>query len=751
MSIDPTLVDIALERVSGTQFEQFCNEFFPSLLGVDYSPLGGMHDGGADAFGGDVVHERTGRAGHFYQASVRKDTKVKIKDTIARLRQFKRKPSHLTYLTSLMVPHIDILEDTLGEDLGVTVRIRDGGYIRAHVNDSSASIGAFKRNLASLTAFLSSPGSAPLLAASPHVKNSSVFVFLRQEVDKLDGNLTLIDAITDGLCLWALEGTDPDHGILMSDSDLLVKIANVVPSAQKIVEQRVRSRMEALSSKDYPGGRKVRWHKKEDRFVLPYETRRQQEAENQNDEALRLNMLRGLEARVRATVADELNETSVALAANVTLRALQLSFEQQGLEFAHYVSSDDDVDYPYMADAVRQSLADHNVAGAHSTAIANVALVVARQCVYQATEDEHKFLGRLARTYALLFTLSNEPRLVEYFQQMASQFYLYVGSDLLIRAMSERYLDAPNQMFRNILLMAGRSGATLILAEPVLEEVLGHLRASDYEFRNHIGPVEHALTPELVREVPKILIRAYLYNRSRANAPKTWQAFVQQFCSYDSLHKSRAERELQVYLQSSFGMEFRSRVDLTSLVDPAVVDQIKGKLAPHKANDDLAGNDALMACAVYGHRQRSGEVSTTSEFGFRTWWLTNESSILRHTRELRRVNQGSRYMMRPDFLLNFFTFAPSAVHVRQTFANVFPSALGLELSRRMDEDAFHKIMADMREAEQYEEGRRVALMADCADRLKGDFERRYLVETEGADGPAAIASPTPGRGLKTSA
>ena len=729
MTIDPALVDIALERVSGTQFELFCNEFFPSLLGVDYSPLGGMHDGGADAFGGDVVHERLGRAGNFYQASIRKDVKVKIRETIARLREFKREPRHLTYLTSVTVPHIDILEDDLGQDQGVTVRIRDGAYIRAHINDSAATVDAFRRNLASLTAFLSSPGSAPLLATSKHVKNSSVFVFLRQEVDKLDGNLTLIDAITDGLCLWALEGTDPDLGRLLSDQEILAKIADAVPSANSIVSKRVRARLEALSAKNYPGGRKVRWHKQQDSFALPFETRRQLEIDNQDDEALRINVLRGLETRVRE-VAPQLDEGLVSVAAAVTLRALQLSFEQQGLEFAHYVSSDDDVDYPYMADAVRQSLSDNEVSGQQSTDIANASLVVSRQCVYQATEDERRFLGRLARTYALLFTLSNEPRLVEYFQSMASQFYLYVGSDMLIRAMSERYLDAPNQMFRNVLLMAGRSGAKLILTEPVLEEVLGHLRASDYEFKNHIADVEHALSPELVREVPKILIRAYLYNRSRPQAPKSWPAFVQQFCTYGTLHRTRAERDLQIYLQSSFQMEFRSREDLLGLVNVADVEQIRDRLIPLKANEELAANDALLACSVYGHRNRTREVSTTSEFGFRTWWLTNESSILRHTRELRQANRGSRYMMRPDFLLNFFTFAPSAIHVRETFANVFPSALGLELSRRMDEEAFHKIMADMREAESYEEGRRVALMADCADRLKGDFERRYLVETK---------------------
>jgi hypothetical protein len=34
---------------SGNQFENFVNTYYPSLKGVEYTPLGGVADGGADA------------------------------------------------------------------------------------------------------------------------------------------------------------------------------------------------------------------------------------------------------------------------------------------------------------------------------------------------------------------------------------------------------------------------------------------------------------------------------------------------------------------------------------------------------------------------------------------------------------------------------------------------------------------------------------------------------------------------------
>jgi len=49
----------------------------------------------------------------------------------------------------------------------------------------------------------------------------------------------------------------------------------------------------------------------------------------------------------------------------------------------------------------------------------------------------------------------------------------------------------------------------------------------------------------------------------------------------------------------------------------------------------------------------------------------------------------------------------------------------------MDESAFEKIVGDVRDAEDLEEGRRVAIMAACADKLKSDFRRRYRLELSG--------------------
>ncbi|MGA8400222.1 MAG: hypothetical protein WB697_10060, partial [Stellaceae bacterium] len=94
MAIDPRLAEIALEYVDGAAFEHFFHAFGAEMFGTAFVPLGGMHDGGADAFGADPIYE--GRPTHFFQASIEQDFVDKIKRTVARLRSVGRDVRTLT-------------------------------------------------------------------------------------------------------------------------------------------------------------------------------------------------------------------------------------------------------------------------------------------------------------------------------------------------------------------------------------------------------------------------------------------------------------------------------------------------------------------------------------------------------------------------------------------------------------------------------------------------------------------------------
>jgi hypothetical protein len=734
-AIHPDLVKIALDRAQGWQFESFANDFYSSLLGVKYVPLGGVKDGGADAFDGDYVREEEGRASSFFQASIETDYRGKIRRTVKRLKQFDREPRELTYLTSRTVKHIDVEERALTVELDVTVRIKDGAYAVSHINDSVATRSSYRHYLESSTAYLKSVGASSLIAPSAHVASPAVYVFLEQELARRRGDLSLVDAVTDSLILWALEGTDPDAKLFMSRQDVLQKISREIPATRQVVEPRLGRRLEVLSNKNNADGRQVRWHRNEDVFVLPYETRRRIEDENRADETLRLDVLASLYTRVAENAHPSFGEADNRVAAEVALRSLQRTFEQEGLEFANFLHDESTGDFATVTDSIRATLTERNITGQQGILMGEVVFRAIRGVFYGSQEVERAYLGKLSRTYTLLFTLNTEPKLIEFFQDLTRHLNLYVGTDLLVRALSERYVPEADQMTRRTLLMASHVGARLVLTDVVLEEVLGNLRAADHEFRNWFEAIEAHVNDDMARNAGNIMVRAYLYARANAQLgprkPASWPSFISQFCRYEDLHKSSAEDSLRRYLQMTFALEHDPVDELEGIVDEEQLDALAQELAESKSTARLARNDALMALSIYARRRQRREDRSVSEFGYETWWLTGESTILRYTGDLVRAHRGARYMMRPDFLLNFLTLAPNSREAQRTLGHVFPSVLGIRLSRRMKESTYHGILSKVKEAAGYEDARRASAIAEASNRLKGDFWKQYRVEMQG--------------------
>ncbi|MDA5147120.1 hypothetical protein PEM37_37020 [Streptomyces sp. AD681] len=441
-------------------------------------------------------------------------------------------------------------------------------------------------------------------------------------------------------------------------------------------------------------------------------------------------MITSLEDRLRAEKIKGLGKVRSRNAVEVALRALQLAFERNGLEFSAFLHANDSSDYTTITDCLAVALKEYGLAGRDSTNVGDGAFAILRGVLYHSTEVERRYLQRLSRTYALLFTLNTEPRLVEFFQEMTGEFRLYVGADQLVLALSEHFLAEPDRTTTNTLLMASKLGAKLILAEPVLDEVVHHLRVCDWEYRNHVAEVDEFMNYEIARNAPHIVLRAYLYARINQELgwrrPKSWPAFVKHFCTYSDLHRDAAFDDVRRYLQAKFSLTFESIDDLEDLVELADVETLTDRLEESKRDRRLARNDALLALAVYGHRRRRKETSSVSEFGYATWWLTSETAILKYTRGVVKENR-ARYVMRPDFLLNFLTLAPSAVKARETFKSVFPSLLGVKLARRMKVETFNEIMDSVADAVDLDEARRAAEIAKAVDKLKSDFSRQYTL------------------------
>lgn len=114
MNLQPVTDDLfkyLLARVSGARFEQFAKQVFTAEFGEAFSPLGGLHDGGADGVLSSYIQEVQGKPNTYVQFTTTDETgaKRKMHETIAALRKCGREPRQLIYATSQALPKCDVL------------------------------------------------------------------------------------------------------------------------------------------------------------------------------------------------------------------------------------------------------------------------------------------------------------------------------------------------------------------------------------------------------------------------------------------------------------------------------------------------------------------------------------------------------------------------------------------------------------------------------------------------------------------
>ena len=564
------------------------------------------------------------------------------------------------------------------------------------------------------TDFLQGVGRGAVLSSSSHVTEPHVYTYLAGHLERDATDGSFVDGVTDALIVFALEGTDPDQGILMSEEEIRTKIIDALPAAKSLLDDRLRDRLEMISRKD---GRRIRWHRKEDQWALPYEDRKELVRASIEDESLRIS--------VRQELSTQFSEIQMPLDLNASdladfaLDTIQLAFEEDGLRFSGFLEEGNLEDSTaFVSDALRKVLTDAGLTGDTRMDAARAIIAILRNVFYASTEKQRILLQRISRAYGILFALTREPRVLRYFDDAMSDTYLYVGGDVIVTALSERYVQPEDQRTRNLLKSARLTGAHLILAAPVLDEVLGHLRASDNEYLNYVAPFED-MTYEFARQVPKILVRAYLYSQllESHGSPGSWSEFISQFCRYSDLHTENALVQLQRYLEHQFVFEFE---DWQTIHDKCAYERhefLASALRTVKTSEFLASNDAYIYQLVTHRRSWEGTADHSSEFGYQTWWLSGGEGAA--VRAMAQADNGTRrILMRPGFLAKYILLAPSAAEARQSLADFLPSLLGIKIARRVEEDDFRKMVVTLREAEALEPGGRASRIADYTDRLR---------------------------------
>ncbi len=697
----------------GNIFEQFSQDLLAKVLGYTFIPAGGIRDRGIDGL--EHTFSREGLERTVYQSSIERDYKAKIKDTIETLRKNKIRVNQLVYVSNQQIPKKDVLQDELVQKYKIPINIYDLDWLALHINDSDQTIRSFNIFVDSQLHEFNRPGKS--YTVTNLELDPRVYIYLRQQVEERQDDLKLDEILVDTLILYSLEDTDPDRGILLKRDEILERVRQLVKFDPSVLSKLIDARLGALSSKP----RRINHHREDDAYCLRYEERIHTQNRNLSDVALQEAFLS--DTRVMIEAYKPSDKTFQDFLLPLIFDLVHLLFYRQGIEFADFVLHEE-ITATFeksLPELVSEIVDRGKYTGVNAQELKIALLTTIRNIVYDGTKNQKEFLTRLSRTYVMLLLLQCDPQLSTYFSSLANKLRIYVGTSIIIPALSEIYIEKESRRYTNLLLGARNTGVQLIINEAILSELVAHFRMIKRIFTEDYKGREEVFTDDLsVIYIREIMIRAFFYSRLRGQVD-TFNNFLGRFIS-PSL--KNIQDDLVQLLKGEFGIDYIQNDSFGIHLDSDEVTKIENELRKYKVDKTSFGslmkahNDAQVMLTIHALRERNNELGSTGVFGYHTWWLSSDVT----TQKAAVAASGKKYIrtcyMRPDFLYNYVSFAPTKGAVEESFRNVFPTLLGVSLSWELPDGVVKEIHEFLSEHRDQPPSRIKAAIREAIDNLK---------------------------------
>lgn len=353
-----------------------------------------------------------------------------------------------------------------------------------------------------------------------------------------------------------------------------------------------------------------------------------------------------------------------------------------------------------------------------------IALLMAiRDIVYNGTTEQKHYLKSLSNTYMMMFLLQWEPKLAIYFQTLASKLNIFVCTSILIPAFSEYYLEPENRRHWNLLKGAHKAGITLYINDTILDELISHFRMLRNKYYNFFSRTESIYLDDENETlfIDEILIRAYFYAKMRGKV-KTYDDFINNFLDPNL---RTPKEDLIGYLKEEFGIKFITKEELGVKIDSDDKSKLLEKLKERKNYDIKAENDTDLILTIYKIREKNNENSDSGIFGYKTWWLSKDTSTYKAVLD---AFGDTKYpiscYIRPDFIYNYITLTPNKEEVDTAYLKIFPSLLGVNLSFHLPSDVTETIQSRIAEFGEKQPAQVKRILRQLSDKLKSDPKLR---------------------------
>lgn len=721
MQINKQAFEQAISKIEdGDIFESFGKEFLAAALGYDFIPVGGTKDKGIDAF--QHVSFRKGNDKIIYQMSTEKSYEEKIKNTILTLKENGINFSKLVYVTNRKVNNAEAIVDDVFDKDSINLTIYDIRWLTENSNNSPKTIRAYQIFVDTYLHEYSKPGKYTTVADLND--DSRLYVFLGQQFENYRTDLRLDNLLADTLIIYSLEETDPDLQIFKTRSQIKEHIKKYLKFDPQLIDYKIDVRLEALISKP----RKINYHPKVKGYCLPYETRVEIEERNLADEMLYTQF----HEQTKVTVQKYFKEISVNVkdVESLITKVFNKIFKKQGLEFSNFVLHGDSqsVIEQKLNDVISQAVDDSSVVMTNKEKVKIAMHLSIRDIIYNGTSEQRKFLKSLSNTYLMMFLLQWEPKLSTYFETVASQLKVFVDNSIIIPAMSEYFLPEGNRRHWNLLKGARKAGISMFINETLLDELVSHFHMIKNKYYSFFDKTEDLyLTEEYeLLFIDEIIIRAYFYAKKKGQVPN-FDSFLNNFVGPDL---RTVKDDLIMYLKEMFSITYISNKAWDIKIDINEKDKLTEKLTIRKTNESKAETDAEMILAIYYLRSKNNEESSNGIFGYKTWWLSKDTSTYKAVKEAFGKKYPVSCYIRPDFVYNYIALMPSTHEVDEAYNEIFPTMLGVNLSYHMPKEVAQTVQQKIQDFHDKPKVRVKQILKTLSDRLKTDpnYRNRQTVE-----------------------
>lgn len=646
----------ALEGLDSRNWQLF-EEVASKFMADEFSSLRSLADRSGDGGRDGVLLSPADYPTVAVQYSVSENTSVKIRATAARLNDAHPEITNLIYLTPRTVP--TAVKDAEG------VHLRKNHRLHLDIRDASWFVDREERSQSTRTA-ADLAGRVivdPLLANAGLLKNATqelsseetraalLFLTLQREDD--DQNRGLTKLCFDALVRAVLRGTDNTN--LLTRVQVHAAVRQLVPShdESEVAEytDRALTRLERGAVRHWPAT---------DSFCLSYEERtRLVEA---------MVGLAELESHFDADVRQALEFVVTSMEAGYSAvedthvqrvrRVLEACLFEQGESFVAALAQgqpplfiEGDLSTFVMDDAAKVP---------DGTSLRNSIVPITeeaiRRLIFEASEATIAFLHAAKEAYTLFAFLRESPNVQAAVSKVFSGGEVWLDTTVLLPLLAEHLVEPEHRSYRRLFEAARSAGVSLYATEGVVEEISSH-------FDRCRAAIRHGSN---FRGRSPFLLNAFVWSGG----------LLPEFPRFETVFRGdrHPEADLAEYLKDELGVVVASLSKFAADIDDelrwATQEYWREAHSARRSGQDqidpdmverLARHDAESFLGVI--KRRGGEL-IDNPLGYRTWWLTVDSSaIVASDRIAQRAGIG--HIDTPVMGLAFLTYYLMAGDVRR--------------------------------------------------------------------------------------